>query len=440
MTDKVRKRLEQLFALIGSDNVHESAVAKRKLDDWLRKNRKTWNDLVVLLRTGSSDTSWEDDERAGVPEPRAKDVNVLEMVKWILEEYSDMRPHEFIGWALWILHTHVFGRFMVSPRLAFTSPVRGCGKTTALALTEVLSARTQRMDGVTAAAIYRMVDSMHCTLLVDEADNLGLTVNGPLRAVLNSGHRKGGKITRVIRDTPKSLSTFCPMAIAAIGILPLPIMARSVVIHMERADGARVLKRLETSEIDNPKSDLNNIYRQVFQWAKDVTLNPDPEMPGELRNRPADNWRVLLSVADSFGATWGKLAREAAITFQRGYHDEDVGVILLGDIRTIFNATRSDRIASEQLAGFLNDLDDAGWSEWRGLRDDQQPRPLSQGQLALILKPFGIRPRSIWPRGRQPGSKSRKGYFAAQFTRVWQQYCSEDGTPAQRSNVRHLRG
>jgi hypothetical protein len=114
------------------------------------------------------------------------------LVKYVLEQYVDMQPHEYIGWALWILHSHVFNRFMVSPRLAFTSPVRGCGKTTALALTEALSARAQRMDGVTAAAIYRMIDSMHCTLLIDEADNLGLMANGSLRAVLNSGARAGG--------------------------------------------------------------------------------------------------------------------------------------------------------------------------------------------------------------------------------------------------------
>jgi uncharacterized protein DUF3631 len=439
MTDKVRKRLSQLFALLGSDNVHEREVARQKLDEWLRKNKRNWNDLVELLQTGSSDVAWQDDEQAETAAPNVRSINALELVKYVLEQYVDMQPHEYIGWALWILHSHVFNRFMVSPRLAFTSPVRGCGKTTAFALTEALSARAQRMDGVTAAAIYRMIDSMHCTLLIDEADNLGLMANGSLRAVLNSGHRKGGRITRVIRDQPKRFSTFAPMAIAAIGILPLPIMARSIVIHMERTDGTHVLKRLEASEIDDPNSELNIIYRQIFEWARGITLDPDPEMPAELRNRPADNWRPLLSVADSFGPAWSKAAREAAITFHRSYHDEDIGVVLLADILTIFNTTRADRIASEQLVAHLNDMDDAGWSEWRGLRDDQRPRPLSQAQPALILKNFGIRPRSIWPPRRKPGAKSRKGYLRSQFEKAWRQYCSQDGTAAQNSNVRQLR-
>jgi putative DNA primase/helicase len=34
--------------------------------------------------------------------------------------------------ALWAVHTHAFDRFTHSPRLAITSPERGCGKTTAL--------------------------------------------------------------------------------------------------------------------------------------------------------------------------------------------------------------------------------------------------------------------------------------------------------------------
>jgi hypothetical protein len=33
--------------------------------------------------------------------------------------------------------------------------------------------------------------------------------------VLNSGHRKGGNVRRLIKGRPQSFSTFAPMAIAA---------------------------------------------------------------------------------------------------------------------------------------------------------------------------------------------------------------------------------
>ena len=60
------------------------------------------------------------------------------------------------------------------------------------------------MDGATPAVLFHIIDRLHGTLLVDEADNLGLNVNGILRAVLNSGHRKGGSIRRVIKGAPKN--------------------------------------------------------------------------------------------------------------------------------------------------------------------------------------------------------------------------------------------
>jgi hypothetical protein len=145
MTEKVRRRLAQFFALLGSDNVYEREAARTKLDEILRRNRKTWNDLVELLQTKTSDAAWivDDDEQTAEP---VKDVCAFDLVRYVLHEFVDLKPHEYVAVALWILHSHVFDRFVISPRLALTSPVRGCGKTTLLALIEILSARAQRMD------------------------------------------------------------------------------------------------------------------------------------------------------------------------------------------------------------------------------------------------------------------------------------------------------
>ena len=68
----------------------------------------------------------------------------------------------------------------------------------------------------------------------------------------------------------------------------------------------------------------------------------------------------------------------------------------------------------------LNYLDDAGWSDWRGIHSNQQPRALSQLKLARMLHPFKIRPRTIWaPGGRQQRGASRRGYNRAQFEAAW---------------------
>jgi hypothetical protein len=306
--------------------------------------------------------------------------------------------------------------------------VRGCGKTTVLRFIELLGRNPERMDGTSPAAIYWLIEQAHPTLLVDEADNLGLLTSGALRAIMNSGHLAGGGIGRVISGEYRKFSTFSPMAVAAIGSLPLPLMHRSIVVHMGRTD--KHLERLPEGN-DQTGADfetLNYIYGRVVSWAAGAKLSNDPNLPRDLRNRQADNWRPLIAIADnidSLGETgWSGRAREAALTFVRTFHDEDAGVILLDDCRTIFNRKGADRMASESLLVALLEMESNwSWSEWRGTHDDRQPRKLSIGELARLLRPFQIRPRSL----RISGSpKTRKGYFRQQFEGAWARYCPDD--------------
>src|ERR1700730_2731674 len=118
-------------------------------------------------------------------------------------------------------------------------------------------------------------------------------------------------------------------------------------------------------------------------------------MQEEAHNRAADNWRALLSIADACNPAWGNAAREAAVALSKGL-DEDLSVLLLADIRDIFDRHPTvDRLSSAVIVAELLELADGLWSEWRGLRNDQMPRKLSQGGLALMLAPFGIRPKTI---------------------------------------------
>src|SRR5262245_20196080 len=102
-------------------------------------------------------------------------------------------------------------------------------------------------------------------------------------------------------------------------------------------------------------------------------------MPPSFRNRVADNWRVLFAIADDLGH--GEAARAAAITLSANRPDEDPGVVLLGDIQTIFWRLGVDRIASAVLIEVLLELDDRMWADWRGVNDDRPPRKLSQSEL-----------------------------------------------------------
>jgi hypothetical protein len=448
MPSSLRRRVAALFALLGSDNAGERENARSALDQLLRRHRMSWNDLLGLLQpeapTASNISDTDDGADDGADDaPTAATFGPANLVRHILQRYVALKEHEYTAVTLWILHTHAFQHFVVTPRLALTSPVRGCGKTTLLDIAEKLVARARKSDSITAASIYHLVDQEHPTLLIDEADNLGLARNGPLRAVFNSGHRRGGSVTRFSGGRARSYSTFAPMAIAAIDSatrpLPLPIIHRSITAHMERADGTQLLSRFDPHDIATA-ADCDTVYRAIFDWARSVTLNPDPEMPEELRNRPADNWRPLISIADACGAEWGELARAAAIALARGYHDEDALVTLLHNVRDVFDARGVDRITSAALVDALVAMEDGMWAEWCGVNGDRPPRQLSQRELARLLGAFRIRPRSIrqLPLDRNHGTS--KGYFRHQFEAAWRAYCLDDGTPAQPRPVRYLRG
>ena len=161
--------------------------------------------------------------------------HALELVHHVLQEWIDVQPHEYVGSALWILHAHVFNRFEVTPRLALLSPVRGCGKTNALKLFEKLTPNAARYENVTAAVLFRLLDEGGHTLLLDEGDNIGLKMDHIMRRVLNGGYDRGGHTGRVVNGIPREYSTFGPLAIGAIGTLPLPLMQRSIIINMQRS-------------------------------------------------------------------------------------------------------------------------------------------------------------------------------------------------------------
>jgi hypothetical protein len=65
---------------------------------------------------------------------------------------------ERITIALWILHTHVFRQFHITPRLLVISPIEDCGKTTVLRLLEQLAYEPDRSGGTTAASIYHQLE------------------------------------------------------------------------------------------------------------------------------------------------------------------------------------------------------------------------------------------------------------------------------------------
>ena len=243
------------------------------------------------------------------------------------------------------------------------------------------------------------------------------------------GTGPAGRSVGSLADRFEDFNAFAPLAIAAIGALPLPLMDRAIAINMRRSSQ-------ETERLDDGNPGFAASRADILKWAATCVLARDPKMPPVLRGRAADNWRPLIAVADSLG--YGEASRAAAAKLCGERLDEDPGIVLLHDIRRVFRLLDKDRIASALLVEKLLEVDDGGWAEWRGPTDDRAPRKLTQSELAGLLRPFHIRSRTIWSGKRRAGDKSQRGYLRSQFDEAWRRYGPADDTPTQASKIKCL--
>jgi hypothetical protein len=432
------KRIRSVHARLGSPYADESATAFDKLKKLLAEHGLNWNDLPAVLAvtedvTATAFTDGSDSATNSTSGPSGRPaVNVLDLLLVLIEHHVAITAEERMLVALWILHTYVYDQFDITPRLAVLSPASECGKTRLMLLLKLLVHNPKYSDNVTSAVIYHELDlNPGTTFLLDEVDNQGLLRDHVLRTVFNGGHGREGTINRMVGGKPKEFRTFAPLAVAGIGMLPLPMLSRvPAVINMRRyAPG-----EIQIQELDDLDPSFPAVRDEIKKWVATCLLVRNPAIP--FHNRGAQNWRVLLAIADDLGH--GEAARAAAIELNANRRDEDPGVVLLTDIRTVFMARDIDRIASLALVEALVGLDDGFWNEWGGPQDDRVPHSLTQGELARMLKRFHIRPSTVWPLHRRPGDRSSRGYYRHQFEAAWRSYCPAD-TPTQSQKIRYLR-
>jgi putative DNA primase/helicase len=301
--------------------------------------------------------------------------------------------------ALWVAHTYLLDRLMITPRLGITSPVKGCGKTTLLDVLFHLVFRPLMASNCSPSSIFRVVEKYRPTLLVDEADSF-LSNNEELRGVLNSGHRRGGSVLRNVGDDhePRAFSTYAACVIALIGRLPGTLDDRAVPNGLARRKPDEAIETFRFDRVDH----LTVLARKLMRWSKDnaeAIAATEPEIPAGLYNRTADNWRGLLAIATIAGGDWLARGHKAALASVGADVDEGSRLeLLLGDVRDIYDELKVDRIAGATLIERLCEITPRPWIEF-----GRSGKPITPNKLARLFKPLGIAPQQI----RVEGEKTR---------------------------------
>jgi putative DNA primase/helicase len=327
---------------------------------------------------------------------------------------------------LWVILTWVHKQAAIhSPILLVTSPEPNSGKTTLIGVLDYLVYRSLSTVGVTAAALYRSIEKWEPTIIVDEADKLFIN-NDDLRQVVNSGWTRGQGVLRCEGENndPYLFPTFCPKAIAMKGMkLPDTTLSRAIVIGMERKGPGEKTVNFGCQDDAGFAALRQRLARYAVDNA-DALAKADPVLPLGFENRKAANWRLLLAIADTAGKAFGRKARAAAEKISGAVVVSSTAIDLLADTRKLLEpegAQPKEAISSAGLAAVLGNDPDSQWSEFGKAR-----KPITQKQIAALLKPFGIFPRTVHP---PKLAADAKGYERAWFKDAWRRYLDPETPP-----------
>jgi len=184
---------QKAFAAIAKLPVaeHETrliALAKR-LDEDLEFLRDEFAEFAAIEETAS--------ER-GYIEPWPEPVDACALLTEAMTQvrrYVVMQDDAAIAVTLWIVFAWLHEIAVHSPHLVFTSAEGDTGKTTACGVINFLTPRGYLAAEFTGPSLYRFVDHMRPTLIIDDADNL-LQRRRDLVHIVNVSWTRGTKIPR----------------------------------------------------------------------------------------------------------------------------------------------------------------------------------------------------------------------------------------------------
>jgi hypothetical protein len=273
-------------------------------------------------------------------------------------------------------------------------------------------------ENLTAAVLFRITEAHKPTILADEYD-AWIHYDEELRGMFNAGHRRGGQALRCEgeKNDVRAFNVFTPAVLAGIGNLPGTLHDRSLVVRLVRAKPGEVNTRFDPRHTEHECE----LCRKVARWCADHRAeieSCDPTLPAGAFNRLADNWRPLITIADVAGRDWSERARcaFALLTASVDQDPQGVGVMLLADIRQVFNEAHATRLFSKALVEKLIALTDRPWGEIR----TKIEKPITENWLAQRLKPFGVAPKTL-----RIGDERAKGYELQDFQEAFERYLAD---------------
>ena len=251
--------------------------------------------------------AFEADKRERLASMVPNPADVYREVRSVLERYIEADNDTLMVLALYVVATYFYRMFDAFPYLYVFGP-RQSGKTKLLTLMSRLCFHAISTVNVSTSALFRVVDGLGSTLVVDESDYLGdAEGKSEMQKLLWSGYKKA--LSNVMRTEGeerkyvKHFNIFGPKVFASINYPNDIMLDRCIIINLVRGTSEKV--NLEPRETFQDLRD--RLYLTLFYYFDEVYNlrgRDDYENP-LLMARERELWRPLLVVATWLGGYLG---------------------------------------------------------------------------------------------------------------------------------------
>jgi putative DNA primase/helicase len=353
-------------------------------------------------------------------EPWGEPVTAAKLLPALISKYTahvSVEPHEALVINLWVLFAWVHGIAKHSPLLVFTSAEPASGKSLALEVLSYLTPRPRQSVEITGPALYRFVDANKPTLLLDEVDSLFKRKPDFASLMKDSwSHTATVQRTVVVNGVYQTqfFSTFCPKAVAGLNPdMDLAQASRTITIRMwPRPPGSKVSFKHSDDE------EFAKLRQQALRWATDASADlqkRDPLLPPGFDDRQALNWKIPLAIAELAGGDWPDKARRAAEHLTKTHNEPSLGIQLLKVCYQLCAKAVKAKMGYFPTKALLTTLHADSSGPWLAYRGDKRVGPITEQQIAHLLKPFEIRSSSN-------GTQRIKGYRCADFAKNFERF------------------
>jgi hypothetical protein len=251
-----------------------------------------------------------------------------------LEEFFSMRVwhpphssvHATIVEALFTVLTYCCEIFSGVPYLCLESAIPGCRKSTVLDLFSYVVFQVLYSAGLSRAVLVRQLDARRVTLLLDESEWLAGRSEAAetIRGVLHAGYRRGATYQVCEGDDHelREFRVFGPKVFSAINGLTGALLDRCIVLHMEKPPANVTLVSASADDVGPVALPLREKLEAFGIQAQErlealVRERPSGGYWPEFRNREAEIWHPLLTIARACGPDIERRALEAARTLSK---------------------------------------------------------------------------------------------------------------------------